>query len=76
MASVCMDLIKQSSSTIFAVCGIKSLTQVRVSPCWENLNFEGTSGNRSCPAVIVVTRWLPRTEGGRSSPTISRNFGL
>ena len=76
IASVCIDLMKHSSSTIFAVWGIRSLTQVRVSPCCLNSNIDGTRGNRSCPAVMVVTRWLPRTDGGRSSPTICRRAGL
>src|SRR6267154_240578 len=33
IASVCIDLTKQSSSTTFAVCGINSLTQAPPRPC-------------------------------------------
>ena len=76
MASVCIDLMKVSSSTIFAVCGIRSLTQAPEAPCCRNGKRDGTSGKRSCAAVIVVTRWSPRTDGGRSSPTISARRGL
>ena len=76
IASVCIDLMKHNSSTMPAVCGIRSLTHVCDSPCCRNGNFDGTRGKRSCAAVMVVTRWLPRTDGGRSSPTISVSFGL
>ena len=76
IASVCIDLMNVSSSTIFAVWGMRSLTQVPVAPCCWNWNIDGTRGKRSCPAVMVVTRWSPRTDGGRSSPTMRARAGL
>ena len=45
MASVCMDLMKQSSSTSFAVHGIKSLTHAPLWPCCANLKMEPAMGN-------------------------------
>ena len=56
IASVCIDLTKHRSSTMFAVWGMSSLTHARDSPCWANRNIDGTTGKRCCAAVIVVSR--------------------
>ena len=35
-------------------------------PTWLNLYFDGATGKRFCPEVIVVRRWPMRMESGRS----------
>ena len=44
IASVCIVLMKQSSSATLAVCGINSLIHAPDSPCRANLNLDGTMG--------------------------------
>ena len=66
IASVCMLRTKQRSSTIFAVWGSISLTHMPLLPCCLNLYFDGATGNRAWPEVIVVSRWPMRTDSGRS----------
>ncbi len=68
IASVCIDLMKQSSFAIDPVWGISSLTQ---APSWllgyrEKRKIEGATGKRFCPLVIVVRRWPCLIDSGRS----------
>ncbi len=76
MASVCMLRMKHMSSTILAVWGSISETHMPHSPCWANLYFEGATGNRFWPEVIVVRRWPMRIESGRSLSNQSFMTGL
>ncbi len=46
IASVCIDLMKQSSSAIFAVCGSSSLTHAPDCPCCANWKSDGAIGKR------------------------------
>ena len=68
--------MKQSSSTIFAVCGISSLTHAPDCPCCANWKSEGTMGNVACVAVMPVSRWPLRIESGRSVPFHFCSSGL
>jgi hypothetical protein len=56
IASVCIVLMKVSSSTIRAVWGNSSLTQAPELPCRAKRNIDGAMGKRSCVAVIPVSR--------------------
>ena len=76
MASVCIDLTRQMSSTICAVCGSNSLSQAPQRPCWANLKIDGATGRLFCPEVIVVIRWPMRMELGSSMPRLLVRAGL
>ena len=76
IASVCIDLTMQSSSTILAVWGIRSLTHVPDLPCRANSNWEPAMGNDRWNAVMPVRRCPMRTDAGSSSPFIFRSSGL
>src|SRR4051794_19830603 len=76
IAFVWTDRITAISSTIFAVWGITSLIQVPHRPALENANFDGATGNRAWPLVIVVIRWPFRTESGSSLSKYFRSCGL
>ena len=76
MASVCMLRMKHMSSTILAVQGSSSLTHIPDLPWRANLNLDGAMGKRAWPLVMVVRRWLPRTDGGRSLSYQARRPGL
>ena len=49
IASVCIDLMTERSSTIFAVCGSSSLTHVPDLPCCANANIDGATGSDRLP---------------------------
>ena len=66
IALVLTDLTTARSSTMPAVWGKSSLTQVPASPCCLNSKREGAIGKRACPEVIVVMRCPWRIESGRS----------
>jgi len=51
----------------FAVCGRSSLTHRPHWPCCENWNFDGATGSRFWPLVMVVIRCPLRTLSGRSA---------
>ncbi len=76
IASVQTDRISANSSTILDVQGKSSLIQAPDLPCWANLNFDGATGNRDWPLVIVVSRWPLRIESGRSLSNIAFISGL
>ena len=76
MASVCIDLMKHNWSTIFAVCGISSLTHAPELPCCAKLNCEGATGKLDCAAVMAVSRCPCRMESGSSVARRSLSFGL
>ena len=76
IASVQTVLTSAMSSTIFAVQGSSSLTHVPDWPCRANLYFDGATGNRAWPLVMVVSRWPLRIESGRSLSNIASIFGL
>ena len=76
IASVWSDLTTASWSTTFAVQGKSSLTHVPLCPAWANLKRLGATGKLFWVDVMVVRRWLPRTDPGRSLPNISWSFGL
>ena len=76
IASVCIDRTMQSSSTIFAVCGSRSLTQAPDRPCCAKSNCDPAIGNERWNAVIPVSRCPIRTEAGNSWPFICRSVGL
>ena len=59
--SVCTDLMKHSSSAIFAVHGISSLTVAPLLPCFANLKIEPASGSVAWFPDIPVSRWPMRT---------------
>ena len=67
IALVCTLLTSARSSTIPAVCGNRSVQIQRPHrPRCSNVNFDGATGNRFWPLVIVESRWSPRTLGGMS----------
>ena len=68
IASVCIDLMKQMSSTRFARCGSSSLTHAPQSPWRANENGDAMTGRLFCPATKPVSRCFPRTEGGSALP--------
>ena len=76
IALVWTVLISARSSTTLAVCGSSSLTHRPHWPCWANLNFDGATGSRDWPLVIVVIRWPIRTLSGRSLSKNCSRFGL
>src|SRR5206468_3263187 len=76
IASVFIERMKQRSSAILATFGSISLIHMPEGPYCANLYFDGATGNRFCPEVIVVRRWPMRTESGRSLSNISTIFGL
>src|SRR5579871_5772095 len=76
IASVFTVLMIARSSTILAVHGISSLTQVPALPYWRNLYFDGAIGKRAWPLVMVVRRCPMRTEPGRSLSNSSAILGL
>ena len=76
ICSVCIDLMKHRSSTIFAVCGSSSLTHAPDWPCCANLKIDGATGKLVCAAVMPVSRWPLRIESGRSVPCTSASCGL
>jgi hypothetical protein len=76
IASVWSERTTARWSTIFEVQGKSSVTQVPLCPAWANLKRLGATGKLFWPEVIVVKRWLPRTEPGSSLPNSSRSFGL
>ena len=63
-----VDVIKQRSSTMPAVCGSSSLTQAPELPCLANLKIEPASGRVAWFADIPVNRWPILTDSGRSLP--------
>ena len=67
IASVFIVLMTVMSSTIFAVCGSSSLTQVPACPCCENANIERARGSDDWP-IVCATRWPLRTESGICVP--------
>src|SRR5258708_11207216 len=76
IASVQTLLMTASSSTILDVHGSSSLTQRPLLPCWANLYFDGATGRRPCPLVIVVSLWPLMIDAGRSLSNMSAIFGL
>ena len=76
IASVCMVLMKHSSSAILAVWGISSLIHAPDCPCCLNSNVDGTTGKPAWLAVIGVRRCPCRTESGRSVPRRLASCGL
>ena len=76
MASVCSDLMKHRSSTIFAVWGSNSLTHAPLRPCCLNLNAEPASGSEAWLPDMPVSRCPMRTDAGSSWPFNSFSFGL
>ncbi len=76
MALVWTVFTRAISSTTLAVCGSSSLTHVPHWPCRANLNFDGATGNRDWPLVIVVIRCPLRTLPGSSLLKKSASFGL
>ena len=76
ICSLNIVLMKQRSSTTFAVWGISSLTHCPDCPCCVKLNCEGTIGSVAWFAVKPVSRWPPRTESGRFVPARSFSIGL
>ncbi len=64
------------SSTIRDVQGKSSLTHVPAWPCRANRYFEGATGNRDWPLVMVVSRWPMRIESGRSLSNMASIRGL
>ena len=68
IASVCIDLMKHSSSTTRAVCGRSSLTQAPDWPCLAKRNRLGATGKLACVEVMPVSRWPFRIESGSSVP--------
>ena len=61
IASVCIDLTKQSLSAIAAVCGSSSDTVAPDSPWRAKRNTEPARGMLACCALMPVSRWPPRT---------------
>src|SRR5579862_1467949 len=77
IAFVFTVLISAISSTIFDVCGSNcELIQRRHLPSCVNLNFDGATGKRDCPLVIVESRCWLRTLGGSSLSKYSASPGL
>ncbi len=76
IASVCMVLMTQRSSTMRAVYGKSSLTWVPARPWRAKRNFDGASGKRACPLDMVVSRCPMRTDSGRSRSKNSFMRGL
>ena len=76
MASVCIERTMHSSSTIRAVWGSSSLTQVPLLPWRAKSNCEPAIGNDFWCAVMPVSRWPLRIDSGSSSPFIVRRRGL
>src|SRR5437016_5916458 len=76
MASVQTVLTRAKSSTILAVHGSNSLTHTPFLPCRANLNFDGATGKRVWPLVMVVSRWPLMTDAGRSLSNRSASLGL
>src|SRR6185295_5990696 len=76
IASVWTDLMNEILSTCLAMFGRSSLTHAPDCPCCLNANFEGATGKRDWPEVIVVRRWPPMIDGGRSLSNWSCIFGL
>src|SRR5687767_13262783 len=77
IALVLTLLITAMSSTIFAVWGSSSVLIHR--PHWprcSNLYFDGATGKRVWPLVMVLRRWPPCTDGGRSLSKNSLSLGL
>jgi len=56
------------SSTIFAVWGSNSLSEVPDCPAGLKLKMEGATGKVDCPEVMPVIRWPMRMDSGRSVP--------
>ena len=75
IASVCIDLMKQISSAAAPMPGSSSLSQAPLCPCRLNLNSVGWIAS-FCLAVIVVSRWPIRTDGGSSLPRHAFRPGL
>ena len=77
IASVCIDLMKQSSSATLAVCGSSSLT---VGPALavprEPEPARPRPGSSSCREVMPVSRWPFRIESGSSVPCSRASRGL
>ena len=76
MASVCIERTMHSLSTIRAVWGSSSLTQVPFLPCRAKSNCDPAIGNDFWCAVIPVSRCPLRIDSGSSSPFIERSRGL
>src|SRR5262249_18222139 len=76
MASVWTLLMTAILSTTLAVHGSNSVIGVPHLPAFTNSNFDGATGNRCWPLVMVVRRWLLMTLLGRSLSNISFIFGL
>src|SRR5687768_11376557 len=77
MALVWTLLISAMSSTTFAVWGSSSvLTHRPQLPFCSNLYLLGATGKRVWPLVIVLRRWPPWTDGGRSVLNSSLRRGL
>ena len=62
-----MVLMTVMSSTIFAVYGSNSLTQVPACPCCENVNADFATGSVDCP-IVCATRCPWRMESGICVP--------
>ena len=76
IASVQVVCTRAISSTILDVQGSNSLTHMPDWPCRANLYFDGATGNRAWPLVMVVRRWPLRMDSGRSLSYIASIFGL
>src|SRR5579862_663404 len=66
MASVFMERMKHMSSADLAMLGITSESHMPHLPCCANLYFDGATGKRVWPDVIVVSRCPCRIESGKS----------
>ena len=75
IASVFIVLMTVMSSTIFAVWGSSSLTQVPDWPCRLNSNCDLVTSSADCP-IVCATRWPWRTESGICVPWNFASAGL
>src|SRR4051794_6955189 len=74
--SVCIDLMKHSSSATDEVCGRKLHTQAPLRPYRANLVISGSTGLEVWPLVIVLSRLPPWIAGGISLPRHCASLGL
>ena len=76
IASVYIDWMMHTSSTMSPVCGSSSLSHAPHLPCCANLKIEPASGIDDCCTDMPVSRWPPRTRSGSCSPFFSLSSGL
>src|SRR3954465_9499069 len=65
IASVCSERIQQMSSAWRAMLGSRSDSHMPHWPCWAKVYFDGATGKRAWPELMVVRRWPLRIEPGR-----------